>query len=45
MEGPFHIKGNIPSDRRHAPKYHRMSPPNEEEGIFVRKDLPFGISI
>ena len=45
MAGPFYIKGNIPYDRHHALKYHRMSPPNEEDGIFVRKDLPFDISI
>ena len=45
MIGPFYIKGNIPSDRHHATGYDRMSPPNKEDGIFVRKDLPFGIII
>ena len=45
MAGPFYIKGNIPSDRRHALEYHWMSLPNKEEGIFVCKDLPYGIII
>ena len=39
MAGPFYIKENIPSDRRHATGYYRMSPSNKEDGIFVRKDL------
>ena len=45
MAGPFYIKENIPSDKCHALEYHQMSPPNKEEGIFVRKDLPFDIII
>ena len=45
MAGPFYIKGNIPFDRRHALEYHRTSPSNKEEGIFVRKDLPFDIIV
>ena len=45
MAGPFYIKGNIPSDRRHALEYHRTSPQNKEEGIFVHKDLSFDIIV
>ena len=45
MASPFYIKGNIPSDRRHALEYHWMSPPNKEEDIFVCKDLSYDIII